>query len=54
MILTSLAVLLVGIWLVITSQSHVSSTGTLIFGIVVGALALVDLLRPYVANRPPQ
>jgi multisubunit Na+/H+ antiporter MnhE subunit len=50
MILTTLAVLLVGIWLVITSQQHLSSTATLLFGIVVGVLALVDLLRPYVRH----
>lgn len=43
--LTSLAVVLVGIWLVIQSQQPVSSTLTLIFGIAVAALALIDVLR---------
>lgn len=43
--LTSLAVILVGIWLVLQSQGPVQSTVTLIIGIVVAALALVDLIR---------
>jgi multisubunit Na+/H+ antiporter MnhE subunit len=54
--LTCVAVLLVGVWLVVTSQQHVSSTLTLIFGIIVGVLALADLIRPYVwrgQSAPP-
>ena len=42
--LTALAVVLVGIWLIMQSQQPVSSTLTLIFGIVAAALALFDLL----------
>ena len=49
--LTSLAVLLTGIWLVLQSQQPVNKTLTLIFGILVAVLALVDLVRPYV-HRP--
>jgi hypothetical protein len=53
--LTSIAVVLVGVWLIVTSQQHVSSTLTLIFGIVVGLLALLDLLHGYwpAARRAP-
>ena len=54
MIFTPIAVLLVGIWMVITSQSHISDTGTLIWGVVVAALALLDLLRPVYLRQPPQ
>jgi uncharacterized membrane protein YqgA involved in biofilm formation len=42
--LTSVAVLLVGIWLILQSIKPVDATLTLVFGIVVGALALIDLL----------
>jgi multisubunit Na+/H+ antiporter MnhE subunit len=51
--LTCLAVVLVGVWLIVSSQSRLSDTATLIFGIAVAVLALIDLLRPYVYNRPP-
>jgi hypothetical protein len=53
MMLTALAVILVGIYLIVTSQSHVSSTGTLIWGIVVGALAFFDLAEPVYRRRAP-
>lgn len=43
--LTCIAVLLVGIWLILQSISPVNATLTLVFGIVVAALALVDLLN---------
>jgi hypothetical protein len=51
--LTSIAVILVGVWLIVTSQQRVSSTLTLIFGILVGLLALLDLLQPYWPARRP-
>jgi lipopolysaccharide export LptBFGC system permease protein LptF len=51
--LTALAVVLVGVYLILTSQSHVSSTGTLIWGIVVAALALFDLVGGLPARRAP-
>ena len=43
--LTTLAVVLAGVYLIIVSQGPISDTGTLIFGIVIAALALVDLLN---------
>lgn len=46
--LTSLAVILIGIWLILQSQAPVQSTVTLIFGIAAAVLALVDLLRGHV------
>lgn len=45
--LTAIAVVLVGIWMILMSQGPVSATLTLIFGIVVAVLALLDLTRPY-------
>lgn len=50
--LTAIAVLLAGIWLILQSISPVQSTLTLIFGIVIAALALVDLLNGRVALPP--
>lgn len=41
---TSIAVLIVGIWLVLSSQEPVSSALTLVLGIIVAVLAFVDLL----------
>lgn len=43
--LTSIAVILISIWLIVYSQGPVSSTLTLIIGAIAGLLALVDLLR---------
>ena len=43
--LTSLAVVLLGVYLIVASQQPVSSTLTLIFGLAAAILALVDLLR---------
>lgn len=43
MSLTQLAVLLTGIYLIIQSQQPVSSTLTLIWGIVIVVLVLLDL-----------
>jgi len=45
--LTALAVILLGLWLVLKSQGPVSQTFTLIIGIVAMALAVIDLTRPY-------
>lgn len=41
---TSFAVLIAGIWLAIDSQEAPSTTLTLIFGVVIIVLALVDLM----------
>jgi hypothetical protein len=43
MSLTQLAVILTGIYLIIVSQEAVSSTLTLIWGIVIVVLVLLDL-----------
>jgi hypothetical protein len=45
--LTSIAVVLTGVWLIIDSQSTLSTTATLIFGIVIAALAAIELIQPY-------
>lgn len=51
---TAIAMVLVGVWLIVTSQGHVSTTVTLIFGIAATALAVLDLTRGYwPANRRP-
>lgn len=42
--LTCLAVIFVGVWLILQSQGPLESTVTLIFGLVVAILALVDFL----------
>jgi hypothetical protein len=53
MSLTQIAVVLTGIWLVITSQEPASSTLTLIVGIVVVVLVLLDspFVRSYRTNQ---
>lgn len=51
--LTSLAVVLVGVWLIVSSQERVSADLTLILGIVAAILALVDLIRPYWHRESP-
>lgn len=43
--LTSLAGILTGLWLILESQHSTTTTLTLVFGIVVMVLCLVDLLR---------
>ena len=43
--LTALAVILISIWLIVYSQGPVSTTLTLIVGVIAGILALVDLVR---------
>lgn len=48
---TSIAVVLAGAWLIIYSQEKPSTTLTLVFGIVIVVLALIDLLRPYVIRN---
>jgi len=45
---TQLAVVLVGVWLIIESQTTVSDTVTLIFGIVVVVCALFDGSRAHI------
>ena len=54
---TSIAVVLTGVWLILLgSKSHPSMTLTLIFGIVIAVLAILDLVlygRPYVRRGPP-
>lgn len=50
--LTALAVVLVGIWMIVKSQGPVSNTLTLVLGIAVAVLALVDLTRPYWHRAP--
>lgn len=43
--LTTLGVLLTGIYLILRAVAHVDQTLTLVFGIVIAALALADLLQ---------
>ena len=43
--LTSLAGVLTGIWLILQSQHSTTTTLTLLFGIIVAVLCLVDLVR---------
>ena len=43
--LTSLAGVLTGIWLILQSQHSTTALLTLIFGVLVAVLCLVDLLR---------
>lgn len=50
MSLTQLAVILLGLYLVLTSQNPVSSTLTLLWGIIVVVLVLLDL-RSYITSR---
>jgi hypothetical protein len=55
-VLTTIAVFLAGIWLILHSATSLSSTATLVFGIVIAALALIDLLSgrvPLVPGRAP-
>jgi hypothetical protein len=52
MLLTPLAVVLAGVWLIVQSRSTVSDTLTLIFGIVIAVLALLDAIRPYWHRAP--
>jgi hypothetical protein len=42
MSLTSIAVILAGAWIAITSQTYVSTTASLIWGIVIVALVVLD------------
>lgn len=53
--LTPIAVVLVGLWMIVEHNKLPDHTLTLIFGIVVAVLALIDLVRPYVpiAQRQP-
>lgn len=50
---TALAVVLVGVWLIITSRGHLDRDVTLAFGILVVVLAAVDLFWPYWRGRRP-
>lgn len=45
--LVALAGILTGIWLILDSQSHPAKILTLIFGIVIALLCLLELTRPY-------
>lgn len=49
---TPIAVLIIGIWLIIRSQTFVSPTVTLIVGIAATVLAGIDVVRLIVARRP--
>lgn len=49
--LTSVAVVLAGAWLIIYSQEKPSTTLTLVFGILVVVLAVIDLLLVLRARR---
>ncbi len=53
---TCVAVLITGLYFILTSQQRLSSTLTLVVGIVVAALAVLDLLGFSPARRgtPPQ
>lgn len=43
--LTSIAGIFTGLWLILQSQHSTTTTLTLLFGIIVAVLCLVDLLR---------
>jgi uncharacterized membrane protein YqgA involved in biofilm formation len=47
---TSVAVLIIGVWMIVSSQEPVSATLTLVLGVLVGILAFLDLL-PSVRSR---
>jgi uncharacterized membrane protein YqgA involved in biofilm formation len=49
-VLTSVATVLVGVWMIVEHNKLPDHTLSLIFGIIVGVLALVDLIRPYVGR----
>lgn len=53
MSLTQIAVAITGIWIIITSQEPVSSTLTLIVGVAVVILVILDstFVRAYRTNR---
>lgn len=45
--LTSIAVVLLSLWVILDSQGQATTTLSLILGIVAGVLALIDLIRPH-------
>jgi hypothetical protein len=51
--LTALAVILVGAWMAIESQTAVSATATLIWGILVVVLVVVEIAQPLYRRRAP-
>lgn len=53
MSLTQIGAVLAGIWIILTSQEPISSTLSLVFGIVIVALVLLDsaFIRAYRENR---
>ena len=54
--LTPLAVLLLGIWALFRTLSHISKTAALILIIISMILAILAMLRPYAFRRtvPPE
>lgn len=51
--LTCIAVVLTGIWFVVEHNKLPDPTLALVFGIIVGVLALIDLIRPYAGRFGP-
>lgn len=53
MSLTQIGVVLTGIWIILTSQEPISSTLSLVFGVVIVALILLDsaFVRSYRSSR---
>lgn len=49
--LTSLGVILIGIWLIVEHQKLPDPTLALVFGIIAAVLALLDLIWPHVRGR---
>ena len=45
--LTSIAVVIIAVWMILTASTTVSTTLTTILGVVAGVLALIDVLEPY-------
>jgi hypothetical protein len=45
--LTSIAVVIIAVWMILTASTTVSTTLTTILAIVAGVLALIDVLEPY-------
>jgi len=44
---TSIAVVIIAVWMILTASTTVSTTLTTILGVVAGVLALIDVLEPY-------
>jgi hypothetical protein len=52
-LLTPLAVLLLGVWALLRTLGHVSKTAALILIIAAMVLVIVDMIRPYAVRRTP-